>query len=74
MNTHKIDAFVKRLEKIGIKVELAGNFPWVYLYAVNGKKVTEKFGSYHGFTAFYANKSVVWSDRRAVFNKIRNML
>lgn len=45
-----ITSFVERLKKIGIEVELAGNYPWIYLDKINGKKVTEKFEGNHGFT------------------------
>lgn len=46
----KVTIFVNRLQKIGIKIELVGNFPWIYLDKVNDKKVTEKFQAKHGFT------------------------
>lgn len=72
--TDKIGRLVNRLEKIGIQVELIGNFPWVYLDKVNGIKVTEKYMGRHGFTAFFLYKDPVWSDRKVVFNKIREMV
>jgi len=46
----KLDTFIRRLKKIGIEVEIAGNFPWLYLHKVNGKRVTEKYYAKHGFT------------------------
>ena len=46
----EIEVFVNRLKKIGIEVELVGNFPWIYLDKVNGKTVTEKLNANHGFT------------------------
>ena len=45
-----IDTFVERLKKIGIMVEIHGNFPWIYLRKINGKRVTELFNGNHGFT------------------------
>ncbi len=48
-----IRSFVERLHKIGVRVELVGNFPWVYLDKVNGKKVVEKLHANHGFTVFF---------------------
>jgi hypothetical protein len=72
MNT--IDRFVERLKKINIKVALVGNYPWVYLETVNGKRVKETFRGNHGFTAFFIVKDgITWSDRRTVFLKIREM-
>jgi hypothetical protein len=49
-----VTSFVERLAKIGIKVELIGNYPWVYLDKINNKKVTEKFEANHGFTVFFS--------------------
>ena len=45
-----LDRLVLRLQKIGINVELAGNYPWIYLDKINGVRVTEKFEGNHGFT------------------------
>lgn len=68
--------FVERLQAIGIKVELTGNFPWIYLESVNDKVCKEKFQGNHGFTAFFMTREggYRWSDRREVFRKIREML
>ena len=49
----KITVFVERLKKIGIEVKLSGNFPWVYITEICGKKVTETFGGNWGFTLIY---------------------
>ena len=53
ISTDKLDVFVKRLKKIGIDVKLSGNFPWIYLDEINGKRVTERFAGYHGFTVMF---------------------
>lgn len=49
----KIKVFVERLKKIGIDVKLSGNFPWVYIDEICGKRVTEKFNGNHGFTIIF---------------------
>ena len=49
----KIAVFVERLKKIGIEVELAGNYPWVYINYICGKRVTETFEGNHGFTLIF---------------------
>jgi len=46
----KVETLITRLQKIGIQIELLGNYPWIYLDKVNDKRVTEKFHSDHGFT------------------------
>ena len=50
---YKIKVFVERLKKIGIDVKLSGNFPWVYIDEICGKRVTEKFDGNHGFTIIF---------------------
>lgn len=45
-----LTTFVDRMTKLGIDVKLAGNYPWVYIDSINGKKVKEKFEGNHGFT------------------------
>lgn len=49
-----LEILVKRLKKIGIEIHLVGNFPWIYLYKVNGNVVKEKFQANHGFTIAYS--------------------
>ncbi len=48
-----LDRLVSRLQKIGIEVELTGNYPWIYLDKINGVRVTEKFQGNHGFTVAF---------------------
>lgn len=71
---------VRRLAKLGIDIELKANAPWVYLDKVNGTKVLAPFMGEHGFTAFFLCDGdhdpycVTFSDRRKVFQKIRQIL
>lgn len=46
----KLIIFLNRIKKLGIDIELVGNYPWIYIYKINDKLVTEKFKSDHGFT------------------------
>ena len=73
-----ISSFINRLNKIGIKVELFGNYPWVYLDKVNGKKVTGAFLANHGYTAFFKGVRKEQPDTitniTTIFNKIRELL
>ena len=50
MEDNVINRLVPRLRKIGIDVELIGNYPWIYLRKVNGNTVKERFEGNHGFT------------------------
>jgi len=56
MEDNVINRLVPRLKKIGINVELIGNYPWIYLEKVNGNRVKKEdfYLGNHGFTiAFY---------------------
>jgi hypothetical protein len=53
LTSDKITRFVERLKKIGIDVKLSGNFPWVYIDEICGKRVTEKFEGNWGFTLIF---------------------
>ena len=68
---------MKRMEKLNIDIGLVCNYPWIYLDTVNGKKVKGTFKANHGFTAFMMNVNNGehhMSDRRVLFNKIREYL
>jgi hypothetical protein len=73
-----IQSFINRLAKIGIQVQLVGNFPWVYLDTVNGKKVQGTLRGNHGFTVFFLSirdgqKDTI-TDIPLIFKKIRETL
>lgn len=53
MDTKVLDDFKRRMDKLGIKCEFVGNYPWVYINKINGKRVTEKFCAEHGFTVAF---------------------
>jgi len=69
-----ITRFINRLSRAGISVELVANYPWIYIEKVNGVRVKEKFCGNHGFTAFFMNKNITWTDRREVFKLIRRYI
>ena len=74
---NRAERFCLRLQRIGITVELMGNFPWIYLRKVNGIEVQERFGGNHGFTAFMLHGrtgEVRWTDRQRVFIKVRELV
>jgi hypothetical protein len=75
---YPIDIFMKRMQKLGIRVKLTKNVPWVYLDSVNEIKIKEKFHSDHGFTAFYTpirlDSVAKFSDMKQVFKKIREII
>jgi hypothetical protein len=72
---NEIQTFGDRLKKIGVVVELAGNYPWIYLHKVNGNVVKEKFRSEHAFTLGYYPKKegdkATFTDLKKIFETIR---
>lgn len=79
LSTDKLGVFIERLKKIGIEVKLSGNYPWVYLDEICGKRVTETFQANHGFTVMFLpsrNDSPVseFTDIKEIFNLIRQYL
>lgn len=52
MEDNEISIFVKRMKRIGIELQLVGNYPWIYLDSVNGNRIKEEDYYYanHGFT------------------------
>ena len=52
-SANKLNTFVERMKKIGIEVRLIGNFPWIYLNEINGKRVTETLHANYGFTVMF---------------------
>ncbi len=75
-SANKLNTFVERLKKIGIEVKLIGNFPWVYLDEVCGKKVTETFQGNHGFTVMFLPGRTdapvsEFTDIKEIFNLIK---
>ena len=76
---NELTMLVYRLKKIGIEIELGGNFPWIYLGYVNGNRVQKEdfFEANHGFTiAFYPKKdtAVKILDIGRTFKVIRKYL
>ena len=71
----KVTIFIERLEKIGIELKLGGNYPWVYIDYINGKRVTEKYQGNHGFTLFFMpiknDKEIEFTDITEIFKLIR---
>lgn len=49
-DTQVLDDFRRRMIKLGIECKFSGNYPWIYLDYINGKRVTETFCANHGFT------------------------
>lgn len=70
-----LEKLVRRLERIGITLELEGNYPWIYMRKVNGKRVLEKFHAVHGFTiATQTSDPTQLTDKKEIFRTIRKYL
>lgn len=70
-----LQVFIRRMKKLNIDVELIGNYPWVYIDKINGKKVTETFEANHGFTIAFLpirkDQKMKFTDIGEIFNLIR---
>ncbi len=50
MTRDPLSTLVERMRRIGIEIELMGNYPWIYLLKVNGNHIREEdFTANHGF-------------------------
>lgn len=78
METDKLKVFIDRMKKININIKLVGNYPWIYIDEINGKRVTEKFEGNHGFTIAFlpvrADRELVFTDISEIFKLIRNYI
>ena len=75
---NEVEIFINRLKKIGIELELAGNYPWIYLEKVNGNRVLPEdwVNANHGYAIAYSPIRVdqdysLASDRKEMFRIIR---
>ena len=70
-----MEKFKRRLARVGIDVEFAGNYPWVYLYSINGRVVRERYLGDHGFTVGFLpireGQSFCFTDLGVIFDLIR---
>lgn len=71
----KIAIFINRLHKVGVEVKLGGNYPWIYIEHINGKRVTEIFQANHGFTLAFnpikKGQEIKFTDITEIFKLIR---
>lgn len=71
----KLTTFIERMKKLGIEIELMGNYPWIYIHTINGKRVTEKFQGNHGFTIAFTpiktGQELNFTDITEIFKLIR---
>lgn len=77
-NLEKLEIFIKRMKKIGIDIELTGNYPWIYIHTINGKRVKERFEAEHGFTIAFIpirlNQELKFTDIGEIFKLIRKYI
>jgi len=67
---NKLSILISRLKKINIEIECLGNYPWIYLYKVNGNRVKEKYLANHGFTIMFSG-SGEFTDLKEIFKVIK---
>jgi len=70
-----IKTFMRRMERLGIMIELSVNYPWVYIKKINGMVVKERYLGNHGFTIAFLpikdGQSINFTDTGVIFNLIR---
>lgn len=78
MEKDKLKVFVDRMKRIDINVKLVGNYPWIYIDEINGKRVTEKFEGNHGFTIAFLpvriDRELEFTDISEIFKLIRKYI
>jgi len=78
MEKDKLKVFVDRMKRININVKLVGNYPWIYIDEINGKRVTEKFEGNHGFTIAFLpvriDRELEFTDISEIFKLIRKYI
>ena len=73
----KLDIFRKRMKKMGIDIELMGNYPWIYIRSVNGNIIQREdyFEGDHGFTVGFLpvriDQEFHFTDISRIFKLIR---
>ena len=74
-NTDILNTFVKRMQRLGIQIELVGNYPWIYIDSINGVRVAETFRGNHGFTIAFLpirnEQQIQFTDIAEIFKLIR---
>lgn len=72
----KLDVFIKRMKKLNINIELWGNYPWIYIDRINGKRVVETFCANHGWTIAFlpikTNQELEFTNIKELFKLIRS--
>jgi len=71
MKKDSLGIFLTRLKNIGISLELFGNYPWMYINTINGKKVKEKYNSDYGFVLGYGRDNFKFEDLKEIFKLLR---
>ena len=70
--------FVNRMKRLGIIMTFFGNYPWIYIGTINGKKIKETFEADHGFTiGFYPirrDQKFNFTDITEIFKLIRKYI
>ena len=72
-NKDILTVFVERMAKLGIEVKLCGNYPWIYLEEINGKRVKKEdyYLGNHGFTIAWNRKPIEITDISRTIELIR---
>lgn len=73
----KLETFRKRMQKLGIELQMSSNYPWIYIDSVNGNRIQREdyFEGNHGFTVGFhpirVDQSFDFTDITEIFKLIR---
>jgi hypothetical protein len=76
-DTKALDDFRRRMIKLNIDIKFGGNYPWIYIDAVNGNRIREEdyYLGDHGFTVAFLplkpGKKMELTDITKIFKLIR---
>ncbi len=74
MKHNKIRKLHDRLAKLGIETTYVGNYPWIYIETINGKRVSERFRGNHGFTVVFEATHVDGTDSYTDISEIFKLI
>lgn len=75
---NRLETFIKRMDKLGVKIKITSNYPWVYITSINGTVVYDKYQSEWGFVLCYMpiriGEEIKFVELEKIFKLIRKYI